>query len=280
MAVSRFPEATNRQTDFTSSGTWTAPSGVYSAQFLVVGAGGGGGGTTQLVTEYSISGGGGGGAVKQINLSVTPGTSYTVTIGAKGTGGSGAAAGGSGGFSEVLNGATSLIKCFGGAGGSSTTGAGVEVFATASQTLAGGGGKPNSGVGGIAGGGGGGAFPIIQGYGTSVGTILTSGEGSPGKSSTTGAASDVYTTGAMGINGYGAGGGGGLRFVGTLTSTAQGGSQYAGNGAVRSTAGVTNGGAAVANTGCGGGGSSAMLNATATTGGNGADGLVRVVYFA
>lgn len=279
MAVSIFPGQTTRQQDFTSSGTWTAPSGVYSAKFLVVGAGGGGGGTTQLVTEYAMGGGAGGGAVKQIDLSVTPGTSYTITIGAKGTGGSGAAAGGSGGFSEVLNGATSLIKCFGGAGGASTTGAGAEVNPTATQTMGGGGGRPNSGAINRYSGGGGGAFFIVQSQ-VSATVTLTSGEGSPGRTNASGDNGAIIATGGAGINGYGAGGGGAGNYSSGIAASCQGGSQFAGNGGLRTTAGVTNGGAAVANTGCGGGGGGAFLNATATTGGNGSDGLVRVVYFA
>jgi len=277
MGVTRFPGATTRQQDFTSSGTWTCPSGVYSAKFLVVGAGGGGGGTSQLVTEYSQGGGGGGGAVKEIDLNVTPGTSYTITIGAKGTGGAAATAGGNGGFSEILNGATSLIKCYGGAGGDGVA-LGASIVATVTQTRGSGGGAGNNGaINRAAGGGGGANFSL--GF-TPTASTPTNGEGGAGRlSSNTGVAS-IQATGGPGVNGYGAGGGGGFVYSGTLIATAQGGSQYAGDGGVRSTAGVTNGGAAVANTGCGGGGAVAFLSATSTTGGNGADGLVRVVYFA
>ena len=279
MGVTIFPGPTNKQVDFTSSGTWVCPSGVYSAKFLVVGAGGAGGGTSQLVTEYAIGGGGGGGAVKEIDLSVTPGTSYTITIGAKGTGVS-ANAGGNGGFSEVLNGATSLIKCFGGSGGSGSA-SGNIVISTITRTFAAGGGRANNGSINRFGGGGGGAFPVVSGYSTSANTLLTSGEGAPGRSATNAQENaQVVATGGAGINGYGAGGGGGGVFSGSNTAVAQGGSQFAGNGAIRDSAGVTNGEAAIANTGCAGGGSSAFLNATSTTGGDGADGLVRVVYFA
>lgn len=57
---------------FTSSGTWIAPPGVTSA--FVEGWGAGGGGTTNV-------GAGGAGAYAWTNTSITPGNSYTVTIG-------------------------------------------------------------------------------------------------------------------------------------------------------------------------------------------------------
>ena len=279
MGFSIYPGATNRVKEFTSSGTFVCPSGVYSAKFLVVGAGGAGGGTTQLVTEYAVGGGGGGGAVKEIDLALTPGTSYTITIGAKGSGASGTV-GGSGGFSEVLNGATSLIKCFGGSGGTGNLSGG-KVYATTTQTIAGGGGDSASGAIERAAGGGGGSFSANAGTSTGWQTTLTSGEGYPGKGATNfSSISPISATGGAGINGYGAGGGGALVYTAPLYATTQGGSSFAGNGAARATAGTSNGTASIANTGCGGGGSAAFLNATATTGGNGSDGLVRVVYFA
>jgi len=71
---------------FTTSGTWTAPAGVSSAQVILVGGGGGGGGGSQLVA----GGGGAGGAVVVQNLSVTPGTAYPINVGAGGQGGLGA----------------------------------------------------------------------------------------------------------------------------------------------------------------------------------------------
>jgi hypothetical protein len=71
---------------YTASGTWTVPSGVSSAQVILVGAGGGGGGGSAAVA----GGGGGGGQVITKNLTVVPGTTYSVTIGAGGQGGQGA----------------------------------------------------------------------------------------------------------------------------------------------------------------------------------------------
>ena len=84
--------------EFTTSGTWTAPSGVNTVEVLAVaGGGGGGGGGCSMGGTGSLGnttarpsgrggGGGGGGEVVLRRLSVTPNTAYTVTIGAGGTG--------------------------------------------------------------------------------------------------------------------------------------------------------------------------------------------------
>ena len=84
---------------FTASGTWTAPTGVTQVEYLVVAGGGGGG--------MAGGGGGAGGLLTATGLSVTPGTSYTVTVGAGGTGGTSysnsrtATAGGNSVFSTI-----------------------------------------------------------------------------------------------------------------------------------------------------------------------------------
>lgn len=67
---------------FTGSGTWTAPPGVTSVDYLVVGGGGAGGGATQ---GDAGGGGGAGGFRVGTNMSVTPGVSYTVTVGGGGS---------------------------------------------------------------------------------------------------------------------------------------------------------------------------------------------------
>jgi len=278
MAVSRFPSATIRQTDFTSSGTWTAPSGVYSAEFLVVGAGGGGGGLGgQVVTDNAAGGGGGGGAVKKINLSVSPGTSYTITIGALGAGGS-AAPGGNGGFSEVLNGATSLIKAYGGQGGAGMT-AGALVTPTVSTTLGAGGGLSGNAVGTQLGGGGGGS--LMNGFRNAATTSSLGIEGGSGNAISTSAvnAGAILSSGAYGIDGYGAGGGGGAATATVTFKLGVAGSSFGAAGGQRTSSGTAAGSVPVANTGCGGGGAAAFTNTTTVAGGNGSDGLVRVVYF-
>lgn len=76
----------NAQT-FTTSGTWTAPTGIYLVQLTMFGGGGrGGAGSTYTVggtTFYSGGGGGGSSAVVwNYRVAVVPGTVYTVTVGA------------------------------------------------------------------------------------------------------------------------------------------------------------------------------------------------------
>ena len=72
---------------FTDVGTttWVAPPNVNNIEYLVVGGGGGAG------NGYDNAGGGGGGAgmVLTGTLSVTPGQSYNITVGAGGAGGIG-----------------------------------------------------------------------------------------------------------------------------------------------------------------------------------------------
>ena len=70
---------------FTESTTWTAPEGVANVEYLVV-AGGGGGGTGGP-GGFQGGGGGAGGYRTGTGLTVSPGTSYTITIGAGGSGG-------------------------------------------------------------------------------------------------------------------------------------------------------------------------------------------------
>ena len=101
---------------FTASGTWTCPAGVYTAFVRVLGGGGGGGGHP----AHNLAGdGGGGGAAVEITsiVKVTPGTTYTIIIGAGGAGSSGN--GGNGGNSSALG-----ITGYGGSGGSGGSGNG------------------------------------------------------------------------------------------------------------------------------------------------------------
>ena len=99
---------------FTASGTWTCPAGVYTAFVRVLGGGGGGGGRPR---SYAAGGGGGGSAVENIAVvKVTPGTAYTITVGAGGAGGGIYANGGDGGDSSALG-----ITGYGGNGGGKGT---------------------------------------------------------------------------------------------------------------------------------------------------------------
>ena len=106
--------------DFTSPGTYTAPATTTAINLLVVGGGGGGGG---INPQHGGSGGGGaGGLIYLNNLSVTPGSTYSVTIGEGGAGGeasnSPAGNGASGGDTTFVYSPSVSIIGEGGGGGS------------------------------------------------------------------------------------------------------------------------------------------------------------------
>ena len=69
---------------FTSSGTWTKPTGITKIKVYICGGGGGGGsGNSNSWTQWTAGGGGGGGTAVKI-IDVTSISSVTVTIGAGG----------------------------------------------------------------------------------------------------------------------------------------------------------------------------------------------------
>ena len=82
---------------FTSSGTWTKPSGITKVKVIVTGGGGGGAGGDGN-TNAGGAGGAGGTAIEIIDVSSV--SSVTVTVGAHGTGGAAATNGTSGGTSS------------------------------------------------------------------------------------------------------------------------------------------------------------------------------------
>jgi hypothetical protein len=281
MGFTKIPAATNRVTDFTSSGTWVCPSGVYSAEFLIVGAGGGGGAVTlSSALNYGVGGGGGGGAVKKVNLSVTPGTSYTVTVGAKGVGATGAA-GTNGGFSEVVLSGVTLVRSFGGQGASSVVSGSILYPSLTTGTIAGAlgqAGGDSTATTWLGSGGGGAAFFSSQST-TFVNNRFYGSEGAGTHASTSTTAQVFVPFGQPGIDGYGAGGGGGSTNP-SVNYNSPSAAYNAGQGASRTTTGATAGGNAGANSGSGGGGAAAHTSTTAVAGGNGGDGLVRITYFA
>lgn len=91
--------------EFNSSGTWTCPTGTTLVDVVLVGGGGGGGAVHSITAnQMGASGGGGGGEVKKVSVPVTAGTTYTITVGAGGSGSTVATAppvsGGNGGDSS------------------------------------------------------------------------------------------------------------------------------------------------------------------------------------
>ena len=276
-----------------ASTTWRAPTGVSSVETLVVAGGGGGG-------AWVGGGGGAGGVILKTGadaLPVTAGATYTVTVGA---GGSGAQIAGSTPTvtSYALNGSNSVFSnqtAVGGGGGASWAetspaantggsgggGSGSTYSAGASGTA----GQGNSGGSGIAdmttstnnghpGGGGGGAGQA----------------GASASGSVAGKGGDGISTNISGTTTwYGGGGGGGIHGSGPAYSdgtVGAGGNGGGGSGAGpnRTNYGVVTAQAVTAqsgaaNTGGGGGGAGApSLNGYSSNGGAGGSGVVVLSY--
>lgn len=179
----------NREKMFTSSGSWTCPTGI--TQIYVDAAAGGGGGYGVSGSSTGGAGGGGGSALAGAPYTVVPGTAYPVTIGA---GGAGGAAGGNAG---AAGGTTSFGTLFSLTGGGGATGVNT--------------------VG--AGGGAGGNAGSVGGY------ITPGGFGGSGGGSLWGSGGvyQVYQTGLPGLPGAGFGSGGGGAASGNSGSSQPGG---------------------------------------------------------
>jgi PKD repeat protein len=241
---------------FNLSGTWTAPAGVTSVEYLVVGGGAGGG---------SYGGGGGAGGFRTASgYAVTPGNTYIVTVGAGGAGGTGGNRGTNGGNS-VFAGITSTgggggggsnnndgINGGSGGGARSTGTVGTGNIPVVSPSQGNNGGRGGGSSGNRIGGGGGGALAV---GGDSSGTIC--GSGGAGATSLISGVSVTYAGGGGGggnsgnTRGNGGAGGGGN---GSTTGTGSNGAQYTGGG--------------------GGGGGNGF------NGGQGGSGIVIIMYMA
>jgi hypothetical protein len=194
------------QAEFITTGTysWTAPAGVTSVSVVAIGPG-------------ATNAGGGGGLTWANGLSVTPGQSYTVVVGAGGYtgsgstssncssfnwpacialgGGSGGGTGGPGGRAQDVSGAASYGGGYGG-----TWGGGAGGYAGNGGVGYGSGNTSNPGANGSGGGGGGGgnqAFPNNGGgggtgiYGQGSDGVYPGGGGSGGGTSSAGGTSSV-----------------------------------------------------------------------------------------
>lgn len=195
------------QVAYTTAGSysWTVPAGVTSVSVVCVGGGGGGGSSGD-----GAGGGGGGGLGYKNNISVTPGASIPLVVGAAG------ASGGAGGTSYFSS--PSIVQGIGGSAGASvssgTGGAG------GSYTGDGGGSGGNGGngtgadsnndnVGEGGGGGGAGGYSGNGGNGWSTSTASQNGSGGG--------------AGGGGGSDGGGGGGGGVGILGQGTSGTGGG---------------------------------------------------------
>ena len=263
---------------YTSSGcyTFTTPAGVSSISVVAVG-GGGAGGRGWPYNEWGGSGGGGGGLGYKNNQSVSPGCSYTVTVGAGGishqyscpwpgssskisVGGSCVAVGnGGGGGYFGTQGST------GGGGGHSGTGGGnggqgaLGCYLCSCRTGGGGG-----GAAGYSGNGGCGGMPNKHPVSPSSGSGGGGGGGTAGSN-------QKCTAGGGGVGILGQGSNGAAGYCG---STYGRGGSGGGNGAINGTKNCFGGPGG--SYGGGGGASSAFCNASYA--GNGAGGAVRIVW--
>jgi len=264
--INKFDEGGIFSQSFTIPGTysWTAPPNVTTISVVCVGGGGAGGSSPASSTFGYAGGGGGGGLAYKNNIAVTPGTSYTVVVGAGAT-----VSSGDGGNSYFID--TTTLQATGGAGGQSRT----------------------SGESGVKSGGTGGTFSVA---GTSGGTGGTGGSslgsatnGPGGGGGAAGYAGNGGNGGNNGVDGTsgaggGAGGGGG---------GSSGGSRGAGGGGVGLTGQGTNGSGGASSTSIGGtggsGGNTADLNGAAYGGGGsggyfgengyvGGNGAVRIIW--
>lgn len=217
---------------------WIVPLGVTSISAVCVGAGGGSGGSG----SGTAGGGGGGGGNSWLNdISVTPGETLTITIGAAGTGGAaGSGAGTAGGFTEIKRSATELLRANGGGAGlgSGFSSVGGTGGTTVDVSYGGGTGGAGGAPANNSGGGGGGGTGGYSGAGGAGGT----------------------TNSGIGLIGAGGGGGGGGGYQ-------PGGTQNNGGGGIGLKITGANG-VAGANNGPGGGGSSGTGGAAGGVGGN------------
>ena len=154
---------------FTSSGTWTKPSGYADDHPVLVRAWGAGGGGARYSSPGDAAGGGGGGYIEYTFRMADLPSSVTVTIGAAGAGRTGSNGNGTAGGNSTFG---ALLTAYGGGGGVGDFGGGVGGAGGGSAAAGG----TGSATGGSVGGGAGGAGAA----GGDAGTIWGGGGGGDG----------------------------------------------------------------------------------------------------
>jgi hypothetical protein len=205
----------NRVLMITASGTYTPTVGARALYVECVGGGGEGGQATATTANASVGGGGGAGGYSASWLTSIL-ASYSVTVGAGGSGAAVAAAGNAGG--DTIFG-SNVVVAHGGAGGGAGTAAGT--VAAISQGGAGG----AVGVGDYSTAGNRGGWGVVV-----SGSLVCAGGGAPGYFGGSPHPGDWATSGGGGTGAGAANsgaGGGGAYFIGTgagTTATGSGGS--------------------------------------------------------
>ena len=240
-----------------STQSWSAPAGVNQIELFLVGGGGGGGGCD---TGNHRGGGGGGGGVLSQTITVTPGTSYTVTIGAGGAAGTASSTSpGSNGSASTFG---SLVTSYGGGGGISSAG-----IASTAGLIASGGGNGIT-TGNWSGAGGGAAISYPTNIGVNAIYFYANGNNAVVQGSLGYMHNAQIYFGNPGLNGYGAGGG------------PSNGSTVIGRGGLNAGQGATGLGAGTSGTAnFGGGGGGSIFSGSYFSAGAGGSGTCIIRYW-
>jgi len=229
--------------------SWTAPAGITSVSVVCVG--GGGCGAYSFTPADWYSGGGGGALAYKNNITVIPGNTYAVVVGANGVNNAHDVTGGAGGDSS-FNGTS--CKAGGGAGGNTHSsggagGAGGTVKNGDGGGAGGDGGDEGSGAdpgNAFAGGGGAGGYSGAGGKGANGrGGTLTSAYGINGQVGSGGGGAGGTARGSAPYNSYNRGGGVGILGQGTSGDYSSVTSSMGGSGAGTTTPNYYNYGAGV-----------------------------------
>lgn len=274
---------------FTSSGTYTKPTGAKYIKLIMLGAGGGGGSGRRGAAGTLRTGGAGGGSGQVVIVDIPAsvvGSTETVTIGAGGAGGNAVTADSTNGNAGTAGGNTtfgSIVRAGGANGGAAGNNSGAaagggQVGASSQWSIQGTSGGNSSATGGNGSGGNSQTVNVAPSAGGGGGGITTADAAGTGGSGGNVNISNWFATGYTGINGGAANTAGNvsaaLVHYHNLTIGTGGGGGNASIVAAASAGGAGGG------PGAGGGGGGASLNGNNSgAGGAGQNGwLVAITY--